>query len=184
MFLFSLPSIRFMIPPHPNNLLLHPSPPSTFSSLDKCGAETSWSSTTSVSELRGRGSWRCGGTVILGELGLGNLDSQWKPVVCPAFRDRTLKAIACGGAHTLFLTGSLFCYTSAYSVFFGFLLTSVWNEGKRVENEKKSLKFLIGRKVERKKILNFWFHFFFPLSLQPLSMFSFYLFIRLIKLRI
>lgn len=119
-----------------------------------------------------------------GRLGLGNLDSQWKPVVCPAFRNKTLNAIACGGAHTLFLTGSLFCYTSAYSVFFGFLLTSVWNEGKRVENEKKSLKFLIGRKVERKKILNFWFHFFFPLSLQPLSMFSFYLFIRLIKLRI
>jgi len=43
-----------------------------------------------------------------GRLGLGNLDSQWKPVVCPAFRNQTLKAIACGGAHTLFLTGSLF----------------------------------------------------------------------------
>ncbi|KAH1255297.1 Ultraviolet-B receptor UVR8 [Glycine max] len=39
-----------------------------------------------------------------GRLGLGNLDSQWKPVVCPAFRNKTLNAIACGGAHTLFLT--------------------------------------------------------------------------------
>ncbi|XP_068482265.1 ultraviolet-B receptor UVR8 isoform X2 [Phaseolus vulgaris] len=41
-----------------------------------------------------------------GRLGLGNLDSQWKPVVCSAFRNQTLKAISCGGAHTLFLTGA------------------------------------------------------------------------------
>ncbi|RZC07757.1 Ultraviolet-B receptor UVR8, partial [Glycine soja] len=67
--------------------------------------------------LRGRGSWRCGGTVILGELGLGNLDSQWKPVVCPAFRDRTLKAIACGGAHTLFLTDNGCVYATGLNDF-------------------------------------------------------------------
>lgn len=41
-----------------------------------------------------------------GRLGLGNLDSQWRPVPCSAFDRVILKDIACGGAHTLFLTGS------------------------------------------------------------------------------
>lgn len=42
-----------------------------------------------------------------GRLGLGNLDSQWSPVpCCSAFDREMLKDIACGGAHTLFLTGS------------------------------------------------------------------------------
>lgn len=41
-----------------------------------------------------------------GRLGLGNLDSQWTPAPCTAFHNQNLKAIACGGAHTLFLTGS------------------------------------------------------------------------------
>ncbi|KAL0544382.1 hypothetical protein IC582_019496 [Cucumis melo] len=40
-----------------------------------------------------------------GRLGLGNLDSQWSPVpCCSAFDREMLKDIACGGAHTLFLT--------------------------------------------------------------------------------
>nr|XP_011469743.1 PREDICTED: ultraviolet-B receptor UVR8 isoform X1 [Fragaria vesca subsp. vesca] len=41
-----------------------------------------------------------------GRLGLGSLDSQWSPtpLLCSAFRDQSLQAIACGGAHTLFLT--------------------------------------------------------------------------------
>lgn len=39
-----------------------------------------------------------------GRLGLGQLDSQWKPCICPAFHDQSLRAISCGGAHTLFLT--------------------------------------------------------------------------------
>ncbi|XP_068643604.1 ultraviolet-B receptor UVR8 [Aristolochia californica] len=40
-----------------------------------------------------------------GRLGLGSLQSQWKPAVCPAFDDDdSPRAIACGGAHTLFLT--------------------------------------------------------------------------------
>ncbi|KAM6563281.1 hypothetical protein CsatB_023279 [Cannabis sativa] len=41
-----------------------------------------------------------------GRLGLGSLDSHWSPapVLCSAFRDQGLRAIACGGAHTLFLT--------------------------------------------------------------------------------
>ncbi|KAL5992901.1 hypothetical protein ACLOJK_013820 [Asimina triloba] len=45
-----------------------------------------------------------------GRLGLGHLNSQWKPAICPAFggnNDNSLRAIACGGAHTLFLTGIL-----------------------------------------------------------------------------
>lgn len=40
-----------------------------------------------------------------GRLGLGKLDSQWTPAPCTAFHNQNLKAIACGGAHTLFLTG-------------------------------------------------------------------------------
>lgn len=58
-----------------------------------------------------------------GRLGLGNLDSQWKPVVCTAFRNQNLKAIACGGAHTLFLTGSLFVplYQIGFSSIFFYL---------------------------------------------------------------
>lgn len=41
-----------------------------------------------------------------GRLGLESLDSRWRPAVCsvPAFHHQSLKAIACGGAHTLFLT--------------------------------------------------------------------------------
>ncbi|PON61811.1 Regulator of chromosome condensation [Trema orientale] len=41
-----------------------------------------------------------------GRLGLRSLDSHWRPapVLCAAFRDQGLRAIACGGAHTLFLT--------------------------------------------------------------------------------
>ncbi|KAF4369739.1 hypothetical protein F8388_018796 [Cannabis sativa] len=45
-----------------------------------------------------------------GRLGLGSLDSHWSPapVLCSAFRDQGLRAIACGGAHTLFLTDRAF----------------------------------------------------------------------------
>ncbi|MED6123603.1 hypothetical protein PIB30_050628 [Stylosanthes scabra] len=39
-----------------------------------------------------------------GRLGLGTLDSQWTPAVCNALQNKTLQSIACGGAHTLFLT--------------------------------------------------------------------------------
>ncbi|XP_043808553.1 ultraviolet-B receptor UVR8 isoform X2 [Manihot esculenta] len=41
-----------------------------------------------------------------GRLGLGNLDSQWRPRLLPssAFGNQGLNSIACGGAHTLFLT--------------------------------------------------------------------------------
>ncbi|KAL8034640.1 hypothetical protein ABFX02_12G041800 [Erythranthe guttata] len=43
-----------------------------------------------------------------GRLGLGNLESRWRPHPIPpsAFADRSLKELACGGAHTLFLTDS------------------------------------------------------------------------------
>lgn len=52
-----------------------------------------------------------------GRLGLGNLESQWrpKPISPAAFDDQSLKEIACGGAHTLFLTGELLLY---YTVFY------------------------------------------------------------------
>lgn len=62
-------------------------------------------------EVRGRGKkfaavW---GNGDFGRLGLGNLESQWrpKPILPSAFGDQSLKEIACGGAHTLFLTGDL-----------------------------------------------------------------------------
>ena len=40
-----------------------------------------------------------------GRLGHGGLESQWRPAICSAFQDQSLRAISCGGAHTLFLTG-------------------------------------------------------------------------------
>lgn len=39
-----------------------------------------------------------------GRLGLGSLESQWRPVNISSFGDQSVCQIACGGAHTLFLT--------------------------------------------------------------------------------
>lgn len=42
-----------------------------------------------------------------GRLGLGSLESRWSPTVCPFFLARAADppaSLACGGAHTLFLT--------------------------------------------------------------------------------
>ncbi|CAI9262094.1 unnamed protein product [Lactuca saligna] len=47
-----------------------------------------------------------------GRLGLGSLESKWRPAVCSAFGDGSLREIACGGAHTLFLTDSGNVYAS------------------------------------------------------------------------
>ncbi|XP_022154913.1 ultraviolet-B receptor UVR8 isoform X2 [Momordica charantia] len=52
-----------------------------------------------------------------GRLGLGTLDSQWRPVACSAFEHETLKDIACGGAHTLFLTESGRVYATGLNNF-------------------------------------------------------------------
>ncbi|CAO2149163.1 unnamed protein product [Urochloa humidicola] len=44
-----------------------------------------------------------------GRLGLGALESRWSPTACPFFLDRAADppaSLACGGAHTLFLTES------------------------------------------------------------------------------
>ncbi|XP_021772646.1 ultraviolet-B receptor UVR8-like [Chenopodium quinoa] len=52
-----------------------------------------------------------------GRLGLGSVDSQWRPVICPAFNGDNLRSIACGGAHTLFLTESGRVYASGLNDF-------------------------------------------------------------------
>ncbi|WVZ19806.1 hypothetical protein V8G54_007128 [Vigna mungo] len=61
--------------------------------------------TRSFSRVEGKRFAALWGNGDYGRLGLGNLNSQWKPVVCTALGNENLKAIACGGAHTLFLTG-------------------------------------------------------------------------------
>lgn len=53
-----------------------------------------------------------------GRLGLGGLGSRFKPTVCPFFDNDPPVSIACGGAHTLFLTGT--CRKFAEVVIFWF----------------------------------------------------------------
>ncbi|WOL09445.1 ultraviolet-B receptor UVR8 [Canna indica] len=52
-----------------------------------------------------------------GRLGLGRLESQWKPAVCPFFDVDPPVSIACGGAHTLFLSESGRVYASGLNNF-------------------------------------------------------------------
>ncbi|GAB2218566.1 hypothetical protein Droror1_Dr00001793 [Drosera rotundifolia] len=52
-----------------------------------------------------------------GRLGLGSLDSQWTPVVCRGFGRDGVRSVACGGAHTLFLTESGRVYASGLNDF-------------------------------------------------------------------
>ncbi|CAL5204404.1 unnamed protein product [Lathyrus oleraceus] len=52
-----------------------------------------------------------------GRLGLGNLNSQWTPAICTSFHNQNLKAIACGGAHTLFLTDNGCVYATGLNDF-------------------------------------------------------------------
>ncbi|KAJ4967149.1 hypothetical protein NE237_018998 [Protea cynaroides] len=52
-----------------------------------------------------------------GRLGLGSLDSQWRPAFCPAFEKESLCDIACGGAHTLFLTETGSVYATGLNDF-------------------------------------------------------------------
>ncbi|KAK6128389.1 hypothetical protein DH2020_037865 [Rehmannia glutinosa] len=67
-----------------------------------------------------------------GRLGLGNLESQWrpKPILPAAFDDQGLEEIACGGAHTLFLTGELRHFSMISDsdfMFFPLLLVFLYN---------------------------------------------------------
>ncbi|XP_050203425.1 ultraviolet-B receptor UVR8 [Mercurialis annua] len=54
-----------------------------------------------------------------GRLGTGSLDSQWRPKLLPssAFENQHLKSIACGGAHTLFLTETGHVYATGLNDF-------------------------------------------------------------------
>ncbi|CAN8236924.1 unnamed protein product [Cochlearia groenlandica] len=56
---------------------------------------------SSESENRFAAMWGSGDH---GRLGLGSLDSQWRPSVCSALCDHSISSVSCGGAHTLFLT--------------------------------------------------------------------------------
>lgn len=57
-----------------------------------------------------------------GRLGLGSLESQWRPVNISSFADQSVCQIACGGAHTLFLTG---CEIVLFFCLFEFVLDFV-----------------------------------------------------------
>lgn len=54
-----------------------------------------------------------------GRLGFGNLQSEWrpKPISPSAFDDQILREVACGGAHTLFLTGNGDVYATGINDF-------------------------------------------------------------------
>ncbi|KAG5529004.1 hypothetical protein RHGRI_029612 [Rhododendron griersonianum] len=52
-----------------------------------------------------------------GRLGLGSLESRWRPAFCSAFGNESLRGIACGGAHTLFLTETGCVYTTGLNDF-------------------------------------------------------------------
>ena len=62
-----------------------------------------------------------------GRLGLGVLESRWSPTVCPFFLARAADppaSLACGGAHTLFLT-RMYAPRLSFPTFFIFIhLTS------------------------------------------------------------
>lgn len=60
-------------------------------------------------ELSGKRFAALWGNGDYGRLGHGTLESQWRPkVLFPSvFDNQNLREIACGGAHTLFLTGSI-----------------------------------------------------------------------------
>ncbi|KAK1301536.1 Ultraviolet-B receptor UVR8 [Acorus calamus] len=54
-----------------------------------------------------------------GRLGIGRLESKWRPTVCPYFGvdDDPPLSVACGGAHTLFLTEKGHVYASGLNDF-------------------------------------------------------------------
>ncbi|KAK2977893.1 hypothetical protein RJ640_022684, partial [Escallonia rubra] len=52
-----------------------------------------------------------------GRLGLGSLESHWRPVYCSALANESIRDISCGGAHTLFLTESGTVYATGLNDF-------------------------------------------------------------------
>ncbi|XP_039114294.1 ultraviolet-B receptor UVR8 isoform X3 [Dioscorea cayenensis subsp. rotundata] len=84
-------------------------------SIQTLRAGARWLSTSSVPSRRFAAVW---GNGDYGRLGLGGLESRWRPTVCAFFQDDDPPvSIACGGAHTLFLTESGRVYASGLNKF-------------------------------------------------------------------
>ncbi|KAL7000386.1 HECT-type E3 ubiquitin transferase [Sarracenia purpurea var. burkii] len=76
-----------------------------------------WISTGEERANRGKKFAALWGNGDYGRLGLGSVESQWRPAFCSAFGDQSLRGIACGGAHTLFLTETGCAYATGLNDF-------------------------------------------------------------------
>ncbi|KAK4353524.1 hypothetical protein RND71_025718 [Anisodus tanguticus] len=72
-------------------------------------SELRWISVCTEAQVNGKRVAALWGNGDYGRLGHGNLESRWTPnaLLSSAFDNQSLREIACGGAHTLFLTGVL-----------------------------------------------------------------------------
>ncbi|PSS26606.1 Ultraviolet-B receptor like [Actinidia chinensis var. chinensis] len=76
-----------------------------------------WISSSEERSSRGKRFAALWGNGDYGRLGLGSLDSQWRPAFCSSFGGEGLRGIACGGAHTLFLTETGCVYATGLNDF-------------------------------------------------------------------
>lgn len=76
-----------------------------------------WISSLSEAERKGKSFAALWGNGDYGRLGLGGLESHWRPAFCSALSNETLRQISCGGAHTLFLTETGCVYATGLNDF-------------------------------------------------------------------